>query len=274
MKNNWKKYSGALIWQGEGFPTHEEALTAVRTNRAIFARWISNVDCGYTTEWWQCIKDTYTPLEKLTAKQRYRVKRGLDNTDVRYISREQISEYSDIIFQIALDSFANYPAKYRPHIEKQRFIDDILQNENIDFWICYDRRSNTPCAYGYCIVQNSTAILNQVKVPDKWLKNDVNAALGYTITEYYLQNQHVSTIIDGERNIRHETNYQEFLVRVLQFRYAYCQLNIVYHPIVEPCIKILFPFRKLIKQLAKHIHLVNDVYCLLYQEEILRSFQS
>ena len=43
-------------------------------------------------------------------------------------------------------------------------------------------------------------------------------------------------LCDGQRNIRHQTNFQEFLVKYFGFRYAYTRENFFsdnYPPIVE-----------------------------------------
>lgn len=53
-------------------------------------------------------------------------------------------------------------------------------------------------------------------------------------------------IVDGERNILHETAFQNYLEKYFGFRKAYCKLHIQYRRGVGVIVRILFPFRKLI----------------------------
>ncbi len=41
-----------------------------------FARWTTDFDCGYETEWWYCIKDTPFDISKLNSKKRYEINKG------------------------------------------------------------------------------------------------------------------------------------------------------------------------------------------------------
>lgn len=80
-EQGWRIYQNSLL----RLPPPYKDLIAGRTDvyvllkqyKAYFARWISDFDCGFPTEWWYCIKDEIVSLEKLSAKQRYRVNRGL-----------------------------------------------------------------------------------------------------------------------------------------------------------------------------------------------------
>lgn len=200
--------------------------------KAYFARWISDFDCGFPTEWWYCIKDEIVSLEKLSAKQRYRVNRGLKDMLIKKLQQEELQQYVNDLYRVAVDSLNEYPAKYRNLPNKDEFRND-LENVNRDVWICIDRETNTVCGYSFCTVQEDMAFMRLVKVMPSFLKKEVNAALAYKICHYYLNERRLKYVCDGERNIRHETNYQDFLVKVLGFRYAYCRLNVVYHPILH-----------------------------------------
>ena len=79
---------------------------------------------------------------------------------------------------------------------------------------------------------------------------------------------------DGERNIRHQTNYQDFLVKNLNFRYAYCKLHILYGTFMKNAIKILFPIRGIIYKIGEYNKTIYNVACLLKQHEYYLSFLS
>ncbi len=274
----WYKYQNAyLLNQLPAADNSEIDKVAVRKliicNNALFARWTSHFDCGYETNWWYCIKDKWEDISILNAKQRYRIKKGLNNVDIHVIVggfKREDDQLASNIFECAVECFADYPEEYRPILQKETFTKWLLSlGKLVDIWVCSDKEIGDVCGYGYCTRQENMVHLSQIKIPTRWLKNEVNAALAYKICEYYLKECGYKYICDGERNIRHQTNYQDFLVRVLNFRYAYCKLNIVYHPLVQLSILILYPFRKfLAKSKNKFIY---NIYCLLNQEEIFRT---
>lgn len=105
-------------------------------------------------------------------------------------------------------------------------------------------------------------------------KLQVNAALVYAVVMHY--NERLSQdfyIVDGERNIKHETNFFQYLIKYFEFRLAYCRLNIEYNKRMRLIINMLYPFRGVVKLLRKLHPLINNVYCVLYQEQIRRSFR-
>lgn len=276
MDKRWKKYQGALLWNGnpaKETPTEKEAQEAVKESGAMFARWTSDWDCGTPTEWWWCIKDTFTPLNEFSAKQRYRINKGLKNCDVRRLPPDSIADYVEGIYQVAEEAFADYPAAYRPTLHKTEFekwLLTVVQNQ--DIWICIEKTTGKTIGYAICEIEYGFAKLQQVKVPTKKLNTEANAAIVYRLQEYYLQEQHLDYICDGERNIKHQTQYQDYLARVLKFRYAYCRLNIVYSHKMRFAVNFLYPFMGGVYLLSKVNAFLYNVYCVLRMERIRRGF--
>lgn len=278
MTDQWLKYQGTLLWSGsphETPPTQEEALTALKKHGGMFARWTSDWDCGSQTQWWYCICDHYTPIEELTAKQRYRVNKGLRLCRVVPAPSDP-EQICDAVYDLVKASFEDYPEAYRPKLPKDAFINHLKQlsaNPDIDLWLVYSNENeNELVGYCQCTKKQDVVWLTQVKVPTAYLNMEVNAMLIYQLCAYYLNENHYKYICDGERNIKHMTNYQDYLVRVLNFRFAYCTLNIVYPWWMRMIINTLYPFRNAIKRMADIHPLAYNIYCVLYQEQIHRTF--
>ena len=272
MTNHWKKYQGALIWTGlphQDSPSYDAAAEALNKEGGLFARWTSEWDTPHPTEWWYCICDQFTPMDKLTAKQRYRVKKGLSQCQIENAKTSSRTD-KHAIFEVVKASFEDYPAEYRPTLHEEVFsqkLQLLFDDDQIDLWLVY---SNSGELVGYCQCTRTEDVvwLTQVKVPTKYLSMEVNAALGYTLCEQYLQNQHFRYICDGERNIKHITNYQDFLVRVLNFRLAYCRLNIAYTWWVKVIVYFFYPMRNVIRKVGKLHPIIYNLYCVLLQEQI------
>lgn len=277
MDRHWKHYQGALLWNAnpaKETPTEREAREAVKESDAMFARWTSHWDCETPTEWWYCIKDTFTPLSEFSAKQRYRINKGLKNCNVVRLSHDKVKNYTEDIYQIAEQAFADYPAAYRPVLridDYKRWLFDMPKQQ--DIWLCYEKETGKVIGYAVCNKQDGFINLEQVKVPTKKLNTEANAAIVFRLSEYYLKEQHWDYICDGERNIKHLTQYQDYLVRVLNFRYAYCKLNIVYSPKMQLAVNLLYPFMGGVKLLGKFNTFFYNVYCVLRMEKIRRSFK-
>ena len=277
---NWQHYNNALILEEplsslsslDQQQIRREALRLVRKHRALFARWTSDIDSPSPTEWWYCLRDQPVSLDAFSAKQRYRIRRGLDNANYIRIFPDD-THLIEQMWPVAVASFANYPAKYRPTLRREAFLASVASDmKELECWGCIDKSSNSLVGYAFCKVCPDRVSLSVVKVHPDALKNEINAGLAYTLCFEYLNQRAYPCICDGERNIRHETNYQQFLVRVLGFHLVYCRLNVVYHPMIALAVRLLFPFRHCIQALSVHSKLLYNIYSLLRQEEIARSF--
>lgn len=275
MDSRWHLYQGALVWNGnprETAPTREAAHEAVRESGAMFARWTTDFDCGYPTEWWYCIKDTPFDLQKISAKHRYVIKQGLKNFEIRLI--ENLKEYAEDIFKVDLSAFAVYPALYRPVLNRERQLELYHSWEGkYRVFGAFSRDTNELCGYARLLEKEHQIIFEQQKTIPAMEKLQVNAALVYAVVMHY--NDRLSSdfyIVDGERNIKHETNFFHYLIKYFEFRLAYCRLNIEYNNRMRLIINLLYPFRGVAKLLRKLHPLINNVYCVLYQEQLRRSF--
>ncbi|MBQ8685358.1 MAG: hypothetical protein IJ514_04215 [Clostridia bacterium] len=242
------------IWNGGGWKD------------AILARWTEDYDCGTETEFWYVIKDTPFDIGTLKSKRRYEITKGIKNFRVERICPR---EYTEEIFKVAVAAFEAYPAKYRPHLDKQRFIEDVKAWEEQGFIIygAFYKETDELCGYAHIVEHEEWGEFPVLKTVPAMEKFGVNAAIVHTIltdaneklgSGYYL--------CDGARAISHESAFQDYLEKYFGFRKAYCKLRIVYKPKYKIVIKLLYPFRKLLNKLdgVRLIHLVNGVLRMEY----------
>lgn len=278
MKDNWLQNDGA--WLISRVPHSDNYDITVNDAKNVlkrggyFVRWTTNFDKSSRRDWWWCIKDDEVNLNDLTAKQRYRINKGVKNIDVIRITGNEAKQYAEDLYNLAIKKLDEYPPKYRPNVDKISYINAVVANvEKQDYWICRDKESGDFCGYAKCMFLDDTVNLAGVKVLQQYMGKEVNAVLIYKICEYYINQCHKRYVCDGERNIKHETFYQDYLCRVLNFRYAYCDLHIVYRPIVGIIVKVLYPFKNIIKKFSHHSQFVYNVYCTLEQERIARLYK-
>lgn len=280
MDKGWFLYQGALL---PSFPPHqipnlpkEEILLMLRKHKGYFCRWTTDFDCKKKTEWWYCIKDEEINLSLLTSKCRYRINHGLKNYNILRISDiALLNNYVDRMYFLEQEKIATYPKKYRPKPDFQKFkslLEESLMSD-ADLWIAISDAREEVDAFSITNTQDDVAYLSLLRVAPWAMNTDVNAAMVYTICNHYIVKEKKKYICDGERNIRHETNFQEYLIKNLGFRYAYCKLHIVYNPIINLIVKIMFPFKSIIRYLGNYNKLFYNISCVLKQEEIAKTFR-
>ena len=272
--DGWRYYNHAMI------PTcapHEEAdLSVVESGeiwnherKPLLARWTSDFDCGYETNWWYVIKDTPFDINTLKAKRRYEIKKGMRYFDVRIIDPR---EYREELYCVQVDAFSAYPKKYRPTIDKQKFVNGIDNWTDFKAFGAFLRESNELCGYSLVLEKSDNWVDFSVqKTKPKYEKYQINAALVEKIVSHYEELLFNGGVLcDGEKSIIHETNFQAYLEKNFGFRKAYCHLNIRYNSKVKLLIKILYPFRTLLRKLDR-IGIVHNINGVLKMEEVTRN---
>ncbi|NDV82032.1 hypothetical protein [Bacteroides sp. 51] len=275
MKNvDWKIYQKALI--PKSFP-HEvkilknEVKVILKESGCYFARYTTDFDYGKVGQWYFVVKDTSLDVNSMKSKHRSMVMKGIRSFDVKIIDPINFKEQ---LYFVLNESLSVYPEKYRKHYSKKQF-DDIVDEwdkNNYDCFGAFDKETGELGGYALTCKDSKFAELLVVKTIPSLQRKQINAAIVCEICNVYMGDGGVKMINAGERNIRHETNYQDYLLKYFGFRYAYCKLNVVYAPQVKFIVNCLYPFRSIIQKISKINGFVYNVSCVLKQEEIRRSF--
>lgn len=171
-----------------------------------------------------------------------------------------------------MKAFEAYPAEYRPQKTHRELIREVEEwrDERIVFGV-FCREDDRLCGYATVSEYNTYCILAQQKVIPEYEKMQINAALVDGVLLYY--NERIKNgykLVDGQRNVLHQTGFQDYLIKYFGFRKAYCRLNIKYRGWVGVAVKILYPFKNWISRKKGKVFLkINGV---LKMEEIRRTF--
>lgn len=270
---DWRYYSGAVL---SARPPHEvPCLDPIKTGliwkmsnkKPLFARWTTDYDCIEETNWWYIIKDEPFDISKLKAKRRYEITKGNKNFIVCKIIP---TEYSSDLLEIQKAAFSQYPKKYRPILNEEKFYKELQEWNNYSVYGVFLKDSKKLVGYSLLLECDSYVNLAVVKLIPECEKLGGNAALLYTIlTDYKIFLSNGGYICDGERNISHETAFADYLEKYFGFRKAYCKLHIVYNPKIKWAVQCLYPLRKILKKLDG-IRFVHKINAILKMEEIIR----
>lgn len=241
------------IWRIRGFP--------------LFARWTSNWDCGYETNWWYVIKDEPFDISALKSKRRYEINKGNKNFEIKIINPY---DCADDLYRVTIEALSAWPEKYRPKINRGKW-----SVEGWEKYVIFGAYGiNKKILEGYAIVEDcqSYASFSVLRTNPKSEKLGINAAIVYGILQYFSKRFNGSFYIcDGERSIRHETAFQDYLEKYFELRKAYCKLNIKYRMGFGVAVRFLFPFRKILKGKTS---IGSSIIAVLKMEEIRRGLET
>ena len=232
--DGWRYYNHAAI------PTtapHENPSVAPIEDKSIWkmdgkpllARWTTEFDCGYETNWWYVIKDTPFDIGELKAKRRYEINKGIKNFEVKEIDS---AKHAEQLCNIQIAAYSAYPEKYRPTVDREAFISSVQHWSSRICIGAFDRETGELCGYALLSKESEKYVaFNVMKTNPECEKNGVNAALVEGVLRHFnFFLTHGGYICDGARSINHETNFQDYLEKYFGFRKSYCKLRIEYSP--------------------------------------------
>lgn len=274
----WRVYNGMFLPIGN--PKHKVDVCEICKNGklvkrgGVLARWTTNFDCKYDTGWWYVIKDQ--PFEMSQVKSNYRtmIRKGNKYFDVKVINS---NEYAKEIAEIMISAY-----KDSKHIRKK----DIPSCDDAERYIsqwsrgslifgAFFKATGKLCGYYKVNDYDNFAQLETTRSAHEYEKFEINAALMYGILSYFNERLKCSNgfyLLDGERSIYHQTDYQNYLFKRFSFRKAFCQLHIVYNPFFEILVDLLYVFRDFFKVVPGGF--ARKINAVLMQEKIHRSFKN
>ncbi len=276
--DKWKFYNGAIISDNE---PHNPVVKSVdcqalfsQFKSAYFIKYISKYDLPKEIKWWYCIKDDAFKIDNLKSKRKNIVKKGKDNFLTKEIDPQlYIENFCEIMRKSILEYNHNVQIDIKAVERKCAYLSKNQNNKIIGAFF----RENPNKLVGSLWLSRIGKCINLVEmhVIPEYEKFQINAALVLFACErlnsdlekgYYLS--------DGERNILHQTAFQEYLEKYFGFRKAFCDLKIVYRPWVALFIHLFFPFRNRIDEYVKKhdVSIIKKINFVLLLESIRRDF--
>ena len=233
--------------------------------KALFARWTDDYDCGTDTDWWYIVCDTPFDIMKLGSGSRRRITRGLKHFECKRIDP---AEYAEEMACVTEADWKSYPVRDRPKTTHGELVETYRR------WSLITHGAFNPegklCAFHGMEDRGDHYVMRSGKSVPSEQKNQVNAALIYTyVTDFSCDIAKGKYITNGQRNLVHETNFDDDLCAHYGFRKVYCTLRMAFRPSIRPIVNIIYPVRKLFS-LFDGIKLFHNVNSVLKMEEIAR----
>lgn len=238
-----------------------------RGGAPVLARWTTDWDCGYETEWWYVIKDKPFDISKLKSKRRYEINKGIKNFGVREINP---ADYSEEIYKVTIAAYETYPKAYKPHIAHDNFVTEVKKWGYYKVYGAFSTRDESLCGY-LCLLKYAShidfCVMKAIPAKEKYGLNAAMVNKMLVDHETYLIGN--GYICDGSRSILHETAFQDYLEKYFDFRKAYCKLHIRYSPKFTKVIKVAYRFRKIITK-VNYLPFIKKLAALIKMEELRR----
>lgn len=243
----------------------DKAKDLLNSSNAFFIRWDSDFDTVHSGAWWHVIKDKFEPLEELSKKVRYMLRKGTDRYLVKKIEKREVLELG---YSVYVSAYSRYNT-HEPMFNKDEFLSAIESLPRVtEFFGVFDRESGELVAFSENYIENEVCFYVTMWCTPESMKKFSSYVLFHEMEKHYLYTLNFKYVSDGTRSINHDTNIHNFLISKFNFRKAYSRLNVCYQPWLLILVKFLFPFRKF-------IGLINNrnfkrITILLTQEAIRR----
>lgn len=250
MLNDFEIYRHA--WRYNLAPDCEPELSDSQCKELLryggwFVRNTFDFDQKEESEFWYLIKDSFGGMEELSYNVRRRIRKALSVFDYKIIDKQTVREQG---YSIIKATYQDYKVKDRYMSRKKydKYMDDRDENE-YEFWGVFEKESQN--LVGWCMVHifGDSCEYDILAVLPGYKRNGTYPYYGlfYKRNEYYLGERKFKYVSDGSRSITEHSNIQSFLEQNFKFRKAYCKLKVRYKWWFGAIVKMLYPFRKLIK---------------------------
>lgn len=273
--HNWVLYQGALVPDTAPHVNHavnqKEVDRLMKESNAHFLRWTSDFDYHHETEFWYIIKDNPASLDELSKNTRNQVRKALKYCRVERTDAAYIADAGYLVRKKAFDGYNNASGSL---LDQDFFTSSTARKANDpswEFWGVWNQDGSL-IAYSQNKICGNICTYSTVDIDPKYRKLNPGYALFFTMNVYYLNKKNFRYVNDGARSVSHSTNIQQFLIRKLKFRKAYCRLHVEYSSQIKILVILLYPIRGLIGKIGGNLPRLLSV--LLKQEEIRRSFRS
>lgn len=270
MKESWKQYNGAIIPTDPPHINVKESRKNITSRiiktRSYFARWVENFDKSKQKNFWYVICDKQYNLEDYSVNTRSKIRRALKKNSVKKIKKEILITDG---YDVYINAVKRYKTLARP-MKRAEFENSIkVLNSRYEFWGVNLNENGKLVAYAIVDPLKGHCNYSVIKFNSDYLKFYTSYALYFVMNKYYLSLSNLKYVSEGARSILHNTNVENFLVEKFYFRRAYCDLKIIYHPLIKLIIKLIYPFRFLLSKIE--INFFHKVYVVLKQHEIFRN---
>lgn len=190
------------------------------------------------------VKTKFGDYEELSSNTRNQVKKCFKQYVVKRITNDYLLENG---FDAYSKSFLKYGHKKLPKYESFASFVRKCSSPIYEFWGTFNVESGKMVAFAVNFIIGDYCNYQTLKcIPDDQ-KKYAYYGLIFEMNKHYLKERGLRYVCDGARSITGHSGIQPFLEQKFKFQKMYCDLQVFYKPWFGMAVKMLFPFRRLIK---------------------------
>lgn len=202
------------------------------------------------SDWYALTCRAHVPVDEVPSQNaRKHIRRGLKRCEVRRVDAQEIAKNGYETYCAAVRSYGTGAVLPAREEFARRVLSDEPFGDIRHQWAAYHE--------GKLIGFNQNLVYDRIEVdytlgkyhPD-YLKHYPAYALFQTMNEYYLVQQGFEYINAGSRSISHDTEIQEFLIRLFNFRKEPLRLHVQYRAPLGLLAGLARPFRRWVRPLS------------------------
>lgn len=211
------------------------------------------------SDFWYIIKDSFGGMDELSPSVRRSIRKSLKSFNYRLIEKKLIEEQGYSIMKKAFDNYAVQEIT----MNKQVFLDflDHWDENSHEFWGIFTKNDDKFVGFSVVRVYDNVCFYDRLVI-DPTYKKKFSYGFYYKRNEYYFVEKGYKFVTDGTRSITEHSNIQTFLVQKFKYRKAYCKLKIRYKWWFGAIVRVLLPFRKLIRN--RNVKAVLNMHMMQY----------
>ena len=246
----WREYKRMIVPVGPAefnySLTHEQL-------QILFQKFPSAIACRYTTyeenfygncDFYAVVCRKQIHLESLESKRRSEINRGLRNCKVSIVNPLDICDEAYFIYRKSVEGYGHKPLSASAF--KKEFVSVLGFEDFVNFWGVFSEDKLIAYAKVY-LYESNEASVSLLKIDDDFLNYYPSYALFYHLLQYYIGERGFKLVNDGHRNLLHETNIQEFLIKKFGFEMLQLRVHLQYKKPWGLVIRVLNPFAPIIK---------------------------
>ena len=265
---HWKHYHKALVPASlKPAPVElnpQQCNELLHRSGALFLRYFTRTVDHPTSFWYTSCKQ-YS-FANLPQKVRSHIRQGYRSCRVERVDPVWLADHGYDCYTAAFLRYRNA----RPESKDQ--FDEMCRGSlggPFEFWGAFV--DDQLAGFAKCAVADDYAACLVLKLDPDFIRMNISSALKDTILKSYVAEQG-KTVYAGFRSVVHETNTHDFLQKHGYSR-VYCDLKVIYRPVVRTCVNLLYNFRSLATRVPENF-LKSSIQGLLAQEEIRRSTEA
>lgn len=220
--------------------------------KVLYVRNPYDFDCGERTSYWYIIGDQALEIEDYrSAKIRNKIRKSLKSYNFKKVDAAVMMR---IGYRVYCENWQRFPSTNRPKLMSEEEFKAYLQEaekRGVQFWVGYSTETGEAAMWETVYVVGDFVYGEEISLSKQYTQHYPTYGLHHELLQFYLKEQGLKCYLSGARSSTQHSNIQEFLVENLEFRKAYCRLQVSIRFPYNVIVAVLLPFQRLVPRTSK-----------------------